>query len=38
MYNHYKMSKGINTKIIYEGDMDEDSDDQIKLNGLWKNS
>lgn len=30
------MSKGINTKIIYEGDVDEDSKDQIKLNGIMK--
>lgn len=34
MYNHYAMSKGINTKIIYEGDLDEKSDNQIELNGI----
>lgn len=30
------MSKGIKKKIIYEGDMDEDSDEQIKLNRIIK--
>lgn len=28
------LTKGIKTKIIYEGDIDEDSDNQIELNGI----
>lgn len=28
------ITKGIKTKIIYEGDIDEDSDNQIELNGI----
>ena len=28
------IKKGIKTKIIYEGDIDEDSDNQIELNGI----
>ena len=28
------ITKGIKTKIIYEGDIDEDSDNQVELNGI----
>lgn len=33
--SHFKtVSKGIKTKIIYEKDIDEESDNQIELNGI----